>query len=117
VLAVGLVLLILSIALTARGVSGMDIYGYLGSLAVYGFITVYFVVAAALPIYLRRRAQLTPAALTLSIAAAVAMLLAVAGTLYPIPASPYNVLPYVYLVYLSLGLTLPLLTRIGQETR
>jgi hypothetical protein len=63
-------------------------------------ITAYFLVAAALPFYLRRRAQLTPAA----IAAALAMLLAMAGTLYPIPAAPYNVLPYTYLAYLLAGL-------------
>jgi amino acid transporter len=109
VLSVGLVVLLISIALTARGVSGAYIYGYMGSLSVYGFITVYFLVAAALPIYLRRRAQLTPAALTLAIAAALAMLLAMAGTLYPIPAPPYNVLPYIYLAYLALGLTISLL--------
>jgi amino acid transporter len=110
VLAVGLVVVILSIGLTARGVSGMDIYGYMGSLSVYGFITTYALVALALPIYLRRRAQLTPVSLVLSIAAAVAMLLAVAGTLYPIPAPPYNILPYIYLAYLALGLALSLLT-------
>jgi amino acid transporter len=112
VLAVALVVLMLSLALTARRVSGMDIYGYMGSLSVYGFITVYFLVAAALPIYLRRRAQLTPAALILAAAAAVAMLLAMAGTLYtgePIPP-PYNILPYLYLAYLALGLTISLLT-------
>ena len=103
VLAVGLVVVILSIGLTARGVSGMDIYGYMGSLSVYGFITAYALVALALPIYLRRRAQLTPVYLILSIAAAVAMLLAMAGTLYPIPGPPYNILPYIYLVYLALG--------------
>jgi amino acid transporter len=104
VLAVGLVVLVVSIGLTARGVSGMDIYGYMGSLSVYGFITTYGLVAAALPFYLRRRAQLTPAAIALAIAAAVAMVLAMAGTLYPIPAAPYNVLPYIYLAYLLAGL-------------
>jgi len=110
VLAVALVVLLISLALTARGISGADIYGYMGSLSVYGFITAYFLVAAALPVYLRRRAQLTPAALSLSAAAALAMLLAMAGTLYPIPAPPYNILPYIYLAYLALGLTVSLLT-------
>jgi amino acid transporter len=110
VLAVGLVVLILSIGLTARGVSGMDIYGYMGSLSVYGFITAYALVALALPICLRRRTQLTPGALIHSIAAAVAMLLAMAGTLYPIPAPPYNILPYIYLSYLALGLALSVLS-------
>ena len=63
-------------------------------------INAYFLVAAALPFHLRRRAQLTPAAIALAIAAALAM----AGTLYPIPAAPYNVLPYTYLAYLLAGL-------------
>ena len=67
-------------------------------------INAYFLVAAALPFHLRRRAQLTPAAIALAIAAALAMLLAMAGTLYPIPAAPYNVLPYTYLAYLLAGL-------------
>ena len=50
------------------------------------------------------------ATLLLSIAAAIAMVLAMAGTLYPIPAPPYNVLPYIYLAYLLTGLTISLLT-------
>jgi amino acid transporter len=104
VLAVGLVVFILSAGLASRGVSGADIYAQMGSLAVYGFITVYFLVAAALPLFLRRSAQLTPAALILAIAAGLAMLLALAGTLYPIPPAPYNHLPYFYLIYLAIGL-------------
>ena len=105
VLACALAILLLAAGLAARGVSGADIYAWMGSLAVYGFITAYFLVAAALPFYLRRRAQLTPAAIALSIAGAIAMLLAMAGTLYPIPAAPYNILPYLYLAYLLAGLT------------
>ena len=105
VLAIGVAVLLLSAGLAARGASGADIYGWMGSLAVYGFITTYGLVAAALPIYLRRNNQLTPAALVLASAAALAMLLAMAGTLYPIPDPPYNTLPYIYLAYLVLGLT------------
>jgi len=115
VLAVGCVILILSVGLTARGVSGADIYGYMGSLSVYGFVTVYGLVAAALPFYLRRNAQLTPGSLILSIVAALAMILAMAGTLYPIPAAPYNYLPYIYLAYLALGLTWSHLNRAKQQ--
>jgi amino acid transporter len=104
VLTTGLAVLIPAVALSVRGVSGADIYAWMGSLAVYGFITVYFLVAAALPFYLRRNAQLTPASLGLSIAAAIAMILAMAGTLYPVPEKPYNWLPYIYLAYLLAGL-------------
>jgi len=104
VLAVGLVVGLLAAVLSARGASGTDIYGWMGSLAVYGFITTYGLVAVALPYYLRRNAQLTPASLVLSVAAALAMVLAMAGTLYPVPDQPYNYLPYIYLTYLIAGL-------------
>jgi amino acid transporter len=91
-------------AMLLRGVSGVDIYGYMGSLAVYGFITVYAIVAAQLPFFLRAHQRLSPASIALSALATLAMLAALAGTLYPVPAEPYNWLPYVYLGYLLLGL-------------
>jgi len=104
VLATGLAVLLPAAILSARGVSGMDIYGWMGSLAVYGFLTIYFLVAVALPVFLRRRGQLTAGSFTLAVASAVAMVLAMAGTLYPVPDKPYNWLPYIYLVYLLTGL-------------
>jgi amino acid transporter len=92
------------VVLALRGVTGSDIYGWLGSLAVYGFITTYGLAALALPIYLKRKHRLTSSARLLSIAAAIAMLLALAGTLYPVPERPYNWLPYVYLFYILCGM-------------
>jgi amino acid transporter len=89
--------------LAARGVSGADIFGWLGSLSVYGFITTYGLAAIALPFYLKRNRHLTGSTLLLSIAATLAMLFALAGTLYPVPASPYNWLPYFYLAYIVCG--------------
>ena len=41
--------------LAARGASGLDVYGWLGSLATYGFIVAYALVCIALPRYLRER--------------------------------------------------------------
>jgi amino acid transporter len=87
-----------------RGVSGLDIYGWLGSLAVYGFLTTYGLAVVALPMFLRRRQRLGAGTLVLAGAALLAILAALAGTLYPVPDSPYNWLPYVYLAYLLLGI-------------
>jgi amino acid transporter len=96
---------LLSALLAGRGYSGLDIYAWTGSLAVYGFLTAYGLVAAALPFYLRRKRHLTPAATTLAAAATVAMLLGMIGTLYPVPIDrPYTWLPYAYLAYLAVTL-------------
>jgi len=103
VLLTGICTAVLVAGLAARGVSGSDIYGWMGSLAVYGFITCYGLAAVALPVYLKRRHHLTMGTILLSVAAALAMLLALAGTLYPVPDAPYNWLPYLYLVYLVCG--------------
>jgi amino acid transporter len=90
--------------LSARGFSGTDIYGWMGSLSVYGFITAYGLAAVALPFYLKRNHTLRAGTLLLAAAAALAMLLALAGTLYPVPDSPYNWLPYLYLGYIVCGM-------------
>ena len=90
-------------ALTARGISGIDIYGWMGSLSVYGFMTTYGLAAIGLPIYLKRNHRLTPGTIALSVAATLATLLALAGTLYPVPAAPLNWLPYFYLIYILCG--------------
>jgi len=105
VLATGTGILLLSAFLAARGYSGLDIYAWVGSLAVYGFLTAYGLVAAALPFYLRHKGHLTPAATVLAGAATVAMLLGLIGTLYPVPIDrPYTWLPYAYLAYLAITL-------------
>jgi amino acid transporter len=91
--------------LAARGASGLDVYGWMGSLATYGFIVTYALVSVALPGYLqmhkpnRRGAQIIPWM------AFSAMLLALAGNLYPVPEGPYGKLPYIYLAYLLTGLS------------
>jgi amino acid transporter len=104
VVLVGLLILLPAAGLALRGYSGADVYAWTGSLAVYGFITAYGLVAAALPFYLRRKGHLTAGAIALSAAGVIAMIAALAGTLYPVPEAPYNWLPYVYLVYLAAGL-------------
>jgi amino acid transporter len=90
--------------LAARGASGFDVYGWLGSLATYGFIVAYALVCIALPRYLRDHAVYRPAARIIPGLAGLAMLLALVGNLYPVPEGPYGKLPYIYLAYLIAGL-------------
>jgi amino acid transporter len=96
---------VLPVAVLAyRGASGLDVYGWMGSLATYGFIVAYALVCAAQPRYLRNHAVSQPGAQVLPWLAATAMLLALVGNLYPVPEGPYGKLPFIYLAYLIAGL-------------
>src|SRR6202140_4121796 len=90
--------------LAARGASGLDVYGWMGSLATYGFIVAYALVCAALPRYLRIHKVFRHGAQIVPWLAGTALLFALFGNLYPVPGGPYGKLPYVYLAYLLAGL-------------
>jgi amino acid transporter len=90
--------------LAARGASGLDVYGWMGSLATYGFIVAYALVCLALPSYLRAHGKYSAGAHALSWFACVAMILALIGNIYPVPEGPYGKLPYIYLGYLLAGM-------------
>jgi amino acid transporter len=95
----------LPVALLAmRHASGLDVYGWMGSLAVYGFIVAYALVCMAVPRYLRDRGVHWAGAQIVPWLAFVAMILALVGNLYPVPPGPYGRLPYVYLGVLGAGM-------------
>jgi amino acid transporter len=103
------------VVLAARGASGLDVYGWMGSLATYGFIVAYALVCVALPRYLREHGAYRPGAQIIPWLAFTAMLLALIGNLYPVPEGPYGKLPYIYLAYLCAGLLWFLVQRRGKE--
>ena len=90
--------------LALRGASGLDVYGWMGSLATYGFIVTYALVCVALPRYLRDHGAFRRGAQIIPWMACAAMVLALAGNLYPVPEGPYGKLPFIYLAYLAAGL-------------
>jgi hypothetical protein len=90
--------------MAARGVSPLDIFGWMGSLAVYGFLTTYGLAVLALPFYLKRIHTLSGGVVVLAIAALLAILTAMAGTVYPWPEAPYDWLPALYAGYLFVGI-------------
>jgi amino acid transporter len=91
-------------ALALHGTSGADVYGWMGTLAVYGFLTAYGLVAVALFFHLRQTGRLKLGGILLTTAAALAMVLAMAANLYPVPPAPLRYFPYIYATYLLAAL-------------
>lgn len=103
VLVTGLATMLLPVGLVLAKVTGETVYDWMGSLATYGFITVYALVAVALPLHLKTQSKLSPAIVVLAAASVLAMALVLEGTLYPVPEAPKNWLPYLFLAYLATG--------------
>jgi amino acid transporter len=104
IIVTGLAALLPVAVLAAGGASGLDVYGWMGSLATYGFIVAYALVSIALPRYLRDHGIFRPGAQIVPWIACAAMILALIGNLYPVPEGPYGKMPYIYLAYLAAGL-------------
>jgi len=86
-----------------RGASGAEIYGWMGALAVFGFLTAYALATVAMTQHLRHRARLKFKWIALAMGAILAIAAAMVGTLFPVPPAPYRYFPYVYAAYLLAG--------------
>ncbi len=101
-LAVGTGLNFIFTALFA-GLAETTTYGWWATLASYGFIVVYFLCSVAAPIYLSKTKELKIADLLVGLLGAGLMIFAIVGSVYPVPAYPYNIFPYLFLAYMVAG--------------
>jgi amino acid transporter len=68
-----------------------------------GAIVVYLLCSICAPLYLKKVGEVTGVDYALGGLGAVLMVGAVVGSLYPVPAYPLNLLPYIFLAYLAVG--------------
>ena len=85
------------------GMNPMDVYGYLGTIATYGFLLVYILISIASSVYMARHKLLRTKHVVLSIGGVAFMALPLVGSFYPVPLAPYNWLPYAFIAYLVAG--------------
>lgn len=78
-------------------------YGYFGTIATYGFLLIYILISIAAPKLLKSMGELKPMAVVTATLAVLFMLIPVEGSLYPVPAYPWNLLPYIFLAYMIAG--------------
>jgi amino acid transporter len=90
--------------LVAHGTSPLTIFAWIGTLATYGYLLAYVLVSIAAPIFLARRKVLTPLPVIVGTVATVAIGYVVYKNLVPVPPSPYDYLPYIFLGWVLIGL-------------
>ena len=81
----------------------IDAFGWYGTLASFGFIIVYFLCSIAAPVLLKQRGELTTGTIVFGALGAILMALSLAGSLYPWPAYPLNLLPVIFAIYMVAG--------------
>ena len=102
-LAVGAVINFVVCAAFVNAGSETDTFGWYGTLASFGFIIVYLLCSISAPVYLARLGQATAMDYAFGVLGVILMVAAVVGSLYPVPAYPMNLLPYIFVVYLAVG--------------
>jgi amino acid transporter len=101
ILLCGLIVAAMALALLPAGF--LDAFGYAGTLASFGFVVAYFGLCIVVPVDLRKTREMKSRHIVMAVAGAALMLFVVIGSVYPVPAYPYNILPYLFFAYMVVG--------------
>ena len=91
------------------------IYGWVGTIATYGFLFAYMLVAIAAPVYLRHTGELKARHVALAAATVGILAIPVVGSVYPLPAAPYGYFPFIFVAWLVAGLAWYLYRRLSSN--
>ncbi len=78
-------------------------FGDGGTLAAFGFLTAYYLISIATPFYLKKRGELKPGHVVLTVIACVALAVPTIGSFYPVPPFPVDIFPYIFLAWMAVG--------------
>ncbi len=99
------------IGLKEKGFAILDIYNMNGTIATYGFLIAYILLAIGAVVSASRDKSLSPWLIFSAVVGTLFMGLAVKGSVLPWPAAPDNYLPYVFAAYMALGIGWMLIDR------
>jgi amino acid transporter len=105
-----------TLGLGLRGFKGEEMYDLLGSLAVFGFLTAYALVAVALPFARRARGQHSTMVVVVSVLTVAVMGLIVVYDLRSASDRTHALIPWIYLGYLGAGLLWALVARMIRKS-
>jgi amino acid transporter len=103
---------IVPVVMVAMGQGPFDVYAYAGTIGTFGYMLGYLLMAAALPFFLRRRGEGNPLSTVLAVVVVAALLYVFYKNVVPIPAWPLNLLPWIFLATLALGMAWYLVVRV-----
>lgn len=85
--------------------SGMfDIFGWLGTIATFGFLFCYALNVIAAPIFLKKNHILKPMNAFISILTALILIVPIVGSVYPVQPFPSNIFPFIFLGWIIVGI-------------
>ncbi len=80
-------------------------FGDAGTLAAFGFLTAYFLISVAAPMYLRKRGELRGHHVVVAVMACLLLMVPLIGSFVPVPPYPVDIFPYIFLAYMLAGST------------
>jgi amino acid transporter len=104
IVALGAVAFAIALTFTLIGTGRLLADVYIGTTATYGYLVSYLLVTVATPIWLYRIRALRLPGLAASVIASLAMIYVLFKNVSPTPAYPFDILPYIFLGLLLVGL-------------
>lgn len=89
--------IVLDVILLLAGVHPMDVVVWVDTYGTYGYMVAYALVAIACVVYVRRERMRTALVTVCAVIAVVAMAYVFFANVWPVPAFPLNVIPYIFL--------------------
>jgi amino acid transporter len=93
-----------TLMVTAAGLGVSDAFGDAGTFGAFGFLGAYVFVSVAAPMYLKKIGQLRARDTAYAALALICLLVPAVGSVYPVPAPPVNLFPYIFAAYFLAGL-------------
>ena len=87
-----------------KGFAVLDIYNMNGTIATYGFLVAYVMIAVGAVVSAARDKSISPWLIFSAVVGTLFMGLAIKGSISPWPSAPDNYLPEVFAVYMALGI-------------
>ncbi len=85
------------------GAGIMDIFGWVGTIATLGFLLCYILIVVAGPVYLYKNGELKPIHVVVAVISFIILCIPLIGSVYPLPAYPYNMFPFIFMGWLLLS--------------